>query len=45
MYAKSDSIKLLRLIYYTNVEYYLKRKYNEAEQFEGEWRNWHTRSA
>lgn len=33
IYAKEDSIKLLNYIYYQNVEYYLKRKYNIAKPF------------
>jgi len=32
-YAKEDSIKLLNFVYYKNVEYYLKRKYNIAKAF------------
>lgn len=33
IYAKEDSIKLLNYIYYPDVEYYLKRKYNIAKPF------------
>ena len=33
VYAKENSIKLLNYIYYQNVEYYLKRKYNIAKPF------------
>ena len=33
VYAKGDSIELLNYIYYPNVEYYLKRKYNIAKLF------------
>lgn len=33
VYAKEDSIRLLNYIYYPNVEYYLKRKYNIAKPF------------
>ena len=33
VYAKENSIKILNYIYYQNVEYYLKRKYNIAKPF------------
>ncbi len=32
-YAKTDSIKILRNMYYSNVKYYLDRKYQRAAQF------------
>ncbi len=43
-YSKADSIKLLDLIYYKGVKYYLKRKFNYYRDTMGEWRNWHTRT-
>ncbi len=33
VYGKSDSIKLLKFIYYNKVKYYLYRKYKIAKQF------------
>lgn len=33
VYAKADSIKILKFIYYPKVEFYLKRKYNIAKPF------------
>ncbi len=39
-YGKSDSIKLLKFMYYPNVEFYLARKYLRAEPFLRVWPNW-----
>ncbi len=33
VYAKADSIKLLNFVYYPEVDYYLKRKYERARPF------------
>lgn len=40
--AKSDSLRLLDLLYYVGVEYYLQRKFVIVKNLLGEWRNWHT---
>ena len=37
VYSKADSIKLLELIYYIGVKYYLKRKFNYYRDTMGEW--------
>lgn len=42
-YSKTDSIKILELIYYDGVKYYLKRKHDYYFNIMGEWRNWYTR--
>lgn len=34
-FAKSDSIKILKLVYYNKVEFFLKRKYDDATEFIG----------
>lgn len=41
-YSKRDSLKLLDLMYYKGVKYYLKRKFIYLNQL-GEWRNRYTR--
>lgn len=43
-YSKSDSIKILELLYYNGVKYYLKRKFNYYHNSMAKWRNWHTRT-
>ena len=43
-FAKNDSLRLLDLMYYDGVEYYLHRKYDIISKLLGEWRNWHTRT-
>jgi len=35
-YAKADSLKLMKLLYYNGVKFYLGRKYNIAKRFLGE---------
>lgn len=35
-YGKSDSIKLLKFMYYDNVRYFLTRKFKKAKQYLGE---------
>lgn len=45
IYAKADSVKLIDYMYYNGVQYYLKRKFEIAQKFMGEWRNWNTRTA
>ena len=43
-FGKSDSIIILKRIYYPGVSSYLSRKYLIGNKFLGEWRNWHTRT-
>jgi hypothetical protein len=45
VFAKSDSVVILKSIYYPGVVSFLLRKYNIIKPFLGEWRNWHTRTA
>ena len=37
VYAKEDSITLLKLVYYAGVKYYLERKYLTLQKLQGEW--------
>ncbi|MEZ4156920.1 MAG: hypothetical protein R3B52_03085, partial [Candidatus Paceibacterota bacterium] len=40
-YGKADSVKILNLLYYPKVEYYLERKFVKAKPYlKGEWWNW-----
>ncbi len=43
-FAKSDSLKLLDLMYYHGVKYYLHRKFAIISDLLGEWRNRYTRT-
>lgn len=43
-FAKSDSFRLLDLMYYHGVKYYLHRKFAIIYNLLGEWRNWYTRT-